>query len=131
MNLFNLYVKHINPNPTGVEIHEFFKSFDLHQMLISNPNQVLDSADKKWDKEKREICADWILKNSNFKPVSDMNQEEIKRLLQQKKELKQRQKELALELEVCRIDMKFLQEKIDLLTINQFKINFDGEASTT
>ena len=60
-----------------------------------------------------------------------MNQEDIRQLHQIKLFLQQRQKELDIELEALRMDILHLQQKIDLLTINQLKINFDGEASTT
>jgi hypothetical protein len=60
-----------------------------------------------------------------------MNQEDIRQLHQLKLFLQQRQKELDIELEALRMDILHLQQKIDLLTINQLKINFDGEASTT
>jgi hypothetical protein len=60
-----------------------------------------------------------------------MNQEDIIQLHQLKLFLQQRQKELDIELEALRMDILHLQQKIDLLTINQLKINFDGEASTT
>ena len=60
-----------------------------------------------------------------------MNQDDIRQLHQIKLFLQQRQKELDIELEALRMDILHLQQKIDLLTINQLKINFDGEASTT
>jgi hypothetical protein len=60
-----------------------------------------------------------------------MNDYKITELMQVKMSLEVRIKQSKLDLKMMEAEMKFVKEQIDLLTINQLKINFDGEASTT
>lgn len=66
MNLIELYKLNINPNPTGVEIHELFKRFDLHQIVVVNPlSEWYNEQQEKSRKFKMDECAKWIIENRN------------------------------------------------------------------
>lgn len=64
MNLIELYELNINPNPTGVELYELFKRFDLHQVVVVNPiSEWFNEMEAKSRKLKRDECAKWIIEN--------------------------------------------------------------------
>jgi hypothetical protein len=67
MSIFELYKTHINPDVNGIEIHDFFKRFNLESLIISNP--LDEKAQKEADRrhqEKRNIAIEWILRNSKL-----------------------------------------------------------------
>jgi len=67
MNIVDLYKEHINPTPTGVEIHELFHRFKIQSLDVLNP------LDDEYNKElirssqvRRNLCIEWVLKNSKL-----------------------------------------------------------------
>lgn len=54
----------------------------------------------------------------------------ITELIQVKMRLEQKIKEHKMEIRLAEAEIKFLKEKIELLSINQLEIDFDGEADT-
>jgi hypothetical protein len=60
-----------------------------------------------------------------------MSEYRVTELIQVKMRLEQRVKELKMEIRLAEAEIKFLKEKIELLSINQLEIDFDGKTDTT
>jgi hypothetical protein len=65
MSVIELYKEHINPNPSGSEIYQLLRQFDLNGILIFNP---LDSRYNSLELRKRQEninrCKQYIFSQS-------------------------------------------------------------------
>ncbi len=65
MSLIDLYKKHINPNPDGVELFEFFDKFDTG-IIVKHPNPDVWKYQQEQEQRKRDRAEKWIFKNSTL-----------------------------------------------------------------
>jgi hypothetical protein len=70
MNIIELYKMHINKNADGAEIHKLFCLFGIEGIVIFNLLNEEDNKDiLKNMQNRRNLCIQWILKNSKLKSI--------------------------------------------------------------
>ena len=70
MNIIELYKTHINENADGAEINKLFCLFGIEGIVIFNSLNEEDNKDiLKNMQNRRNLCIQWILKNSKLKSI--------------------------------------------------------------
>lgn len=70
-----LYKEHINPEPDGYEIHQFYKAFGIGTIFVMNPDEELEKLRQQHEEKKYLRAENWILENSNLiKNLNNNNQ---------------------------------------------------------
>ena len=65
MKLLDLYKKHINSEPDGLEIHNFMSSFN-QGLIIPHPDPEIEKLYEKGRIRDEQAARDWIYKNSKL-----------------------------------------------------------------
>lgn len=65
MNLIDLYKKHINSNPDGIELLDFFDRFDIG-IVVKHYNPEIWEYQQKQEQRKRDRAEEWLFKNAKL-----------------------------------------------------------------
>lgn len=66
MSIVELYDLHINPNSTGLDLYNLFRSFEIDYIVIKNPDPELNKIEEVPRLNRIEMCKQWIFQNSKL-----------------------------------------------------------------